>query len=216
MAAAIRRGLQAEGIVADVATSGEDALWMAGATEFDAVVLDLMLPGIDGFETCRRLREDGVWTPIIMLTARDSIEDRVQGLDQGADDYLTKPFSLAELLARLRALARRGPAGAPGGARGRRPAPRSRHAAGLARRGGDPPLLEGVRAHGGVHAPARRGPEPVPAARLRVGLRLREPLERRRGLRALPAREDRPPLRRRSRSRRSAAPVTGCERTADR
>jgi two-component system OmpR family response regulator len=109
MAAAIRRGLQAEGIVADVASCGEDALWMAGATEFDVVVLDVMLPGIDGFDACRRLRDAGVWTPIIMLTARDSIDDRVQGLDQGADDYLTKPFSLAELLARLRALARRGP-----------------------------------------------------------------------------------------------------------
>jgi two-component system OmpR family response regulator len=113
MAAAIRRGLQAEGLVADVATRGEDALWMAGATEFDALVLDLMLPGIDGLETCRRLREDGVWTPIIMLTARDAIEDRVQGLDRGADDYLVKPFSLVELLARLRALARRGPAERP-------------------------------------------------------------------------------------------------------
>jgi two-component system OmpR family response regulator len=109
MGAAIRRGLQAEDIVADVATNGEDALWMAGATEFDVLVLDVMLPGIDGFETCRRLREAEVWTPIIMLTARDSVEDRVQGLDEGADDYLTKPFSLAELLARLRALARRGP-----------------------------------------------------------------------------------------------------------
>jgi two-component system OmpR family response regulator len=109
MGAAIRRGLQAENIVADVATNGEDALWMAGATEFDVLVLDLMLPGIDGFETCRRLREAQVWTPIIMLTARGAIEDRVHGLDQGADDYLTKPFSLAELLARLRALARRGP-----------------------------------------------------------------------------------------------------------
>jgi two-component system, OmpR family, response regulator len=113
MAAAIRRGLQTEDIVADVAMRGEDALWMAGATEFDAVVLDVMLPGIDGFETCRRLREDGVWAPIIMLTARDTIEDRVQGLDQGADDYLVKPFSLAELLARLRALARRGPVERP-------------------------------------------------------------------------------------------------------
>jgi two-component system OmpR family response regulator len=81
---------------------------MAGSTEFDAVILDVMLPGIDGFETCRRLRADGVWAPIIMLTARDAIEDRVQGLDHGADDYLVKPFSLAELLARLRALSRRG------------------------------------------------------------------------------------------------------------
>ena len=113
MAAAIRRGLQAEGMVADIAKSGEDALWMAGSTDFDAVVLDVMLPGINGFETCRKLREDGIWAPIIMLTARDSIEDRVQGLDQGADDYLTKPFSLAELLARLRALVRRGRAARP-------------------------------------------------------------------------------------------------------
>jgi two-component system OmpR family response regulator len=113
MAAAIRRGLRAEGLTADVATRGEDALWMAGSTEFDAVVLDVMLPGIDGFETCRRLREEGIWTPIVMLTARDAIEDRVNGLDQGADDYLTKPFSLAELLARLRALARRGPVERP-------------------------------------------------------------------------------------------------------
>jgi two-component system, OmpR family, response regulator len=108
MATAIRRGLQAEGVVADVAARGEDALWMAGSTEFDAVILDVMLPGIDGFETCQRLRDDGVWAPIIMLTARDAIEDRVEGLDRGADDYLVKPFSLAELLARLRALGRRG------------------------------------------------------------------------------------------------------------
>ena len=113
MAAALRRGLRTEGFVADVAARGEDALWMAAAGEFDAIVLDLMLPGIDGFETCRRLREDGVWTPIIMLTARDTVEDRVRGLDQGADDYLTKPFSLAELLARLRALGRRGPVERP-------------------------------------------------------------------------------------------------------
>jgi two-component system OmpR family response regulator len=108
MAAAIRRGLRAEGVTADVAIRGEDALWMAGATPFDAIVLDVMLPGIDGFETCRRLRGDGVWAPILMLTAKDSVEDRVRGLDEGADDYLTKPFSLAELLARLRALVRRG------------------------------------------------------------------------------------------------------------
>ena len=113
MAAALRRGLRADGVVADVATRGEDALWMAGSTEFDAVVLDVMLPGIDGFETCRRLREEGVWAPILMVTARDAIEDRVRGLDQGADDYLTKPFSLAELLARLRALVRRGPVERP-------------------------------------------------------------------------------------------------------
>ena len=109
MSALIRRGLQEEGMSVDVANEGEDALWMAGSTDYDAVVLDVMLPGIDGFETCRRLRDDGVWSPVLMLTARDAVEDRVAGLDGGADDYLTKPFSFAELLARLRALARRGP-----------------------------------------------------------------------------------------------------------
>jgi two-component system, OmpR family, response regulator len=113
MAAAIRRALRAEGIVADIASTGGEALPMARATEYDVLVLDVMLPDIDGFETCRRLRAERVWVPIIMLTARDSIEDRVRGLDQGADDYLTKPFSLAELLARLRALARRGPVERP-------------------------------------------------------------------------------------------------------
>jgi len=113
LAAAIRRGLRADGVVADVAVRGEDALWMASATSFDAIVLDVLLPGIDGFETCRRLRADGVWTPVLMLTARDAVGDRVRGLDQGADDYLTKPFALAELLARLRAIVRRGPVERP-------------------------------------------------------------------------------------------------------
>jgi two-component system OmpR family response regulator len=109
MASLIRRGLRDDGMAVDVAVTGEDALWMAGATEYDAIVLDVMLPGIDGFEVCRRLRGDGVWAPVLMLTARDSVDDRVDGLDTGADDYLTKPFSFAELGARLRALARRGP-----------------------------------------------------------------------------------------------------------
>ena len=109
MAAAIRRGLRFEGLIVDVAAGGEEALRLARATSYDAIVLDVMLPGLDGFETCRRLRADGVWVPVVMLTARDAVEDRVRGLDGGADDYLTKPFSLAELVARLRALARRGP-----------------------------------------------------------------------------------------------------------
>jgi two-component system OmpR family response regulator len=108
MASLIRRGLVAEGLAADVAPSGDDALWLAGAHEYDAIVLDVMLPGIDGFETCRRLRASGVWAPVLMLTARDAVEDRVAGLDTGADDYLVKPFAFAELLARLRALVRRG------------------------------------------------------------------------------------------------------------
>src|SRR2546429_482552 len=100
-------------MAADVAARGEDALWMAGSIDYDAIVPDVMLPGIDGVETCPRLRADGVWAPVIMLTARDAIEDRLAGLDGGADDYLTKPFSFAELLARLRALARRGPVERP-------------------------------------------------------------------------------------------------------
>jgi two-component system, OmpR family, response regulator len=108
MASLIRRGLAAEGLAADVAAEGEDALWMAEAHDYDAIVLDVMLPGLSGFETCRRLRENGVWAPVLMLTARDAVEDRVAGLDNGADDYLVKPFAFAELLARLRALARRG------------------------------------------------------------------------------------------------------------
>jgi two-component system OmpR family response regulator len=108
MAALIRRGLSEQGLTVDVAPSGEDALGMARASGYDAIVLDVILPGIDGFETCRTLRTEGVWAPVLMLTARGALEDRVAGLDGGADDYLTKPFSFAELLARLRALIRRG------------------------------------------------------------------------------------------------------------
>ena len=108
MASLIRRGLVKEGLAADIAPNGEEALVSARASDYDAIVLDVMLPGINGFETCRRLRAGGVWAPVLMLTARDSVEDRVAGLDTGADDYLVKPFAFAELLARLRALARRG------------------------------------------------------------------------------------------------------------
>jgi two-component system, OmpR family, response regulator len=113
MAGLVKRGLQKEGMATDVATDGEEALWRAQATEYDAIILDLMLPGIDGFEVCSRLRDEGVWAPILMLTARDAVRDRVAGLDGGADDYLTKPFSYSELLARLRALVRRGPVERP-------------------------------------------------------------------------------------------------------
>jgi two-component system OmpR family response regulator len=109
----LRRGLAKEGIAADVLGDGEDALWRATATEYDAIVLDVMLPGMDGMEVCSRLRAEGVTAPILMLTARDAVEDRVAGLNRGADDYLTKPFSYAELLARLRALFRRGPSERP-------------------------------------------------------------------------------------------------------
>jgi two-component system, OmpR family, response regulator len=113
MAGALRRGLGFEGLVVDVASDGEEGLHLAGVSEYDAVVLDVMLPGIDGIEACRRLRASRNWVPVIMLTARDGVDDRVRGLDVGADDYLTKPFSLAELLARLRAIARRGTAERP-------------------------------------------------------------------------------------------------------
>jgi len=113
MAALVRRGLTENGNATDVAPDGEDALWMARAHAYDVIVLDVMLPGRDGFATCAALREGGVWVPVLMLTARDSVADRVAGLDAGADDYLTKPFSLAELRARLRALVRRGAAERP-------------------------------------------------------------------------------------------------------
>ena len=109
----LRRGLHEEGYAADGADRGEEALWMAHAVSYDAIVLDVMLPGADGFEVCRRLRDSGVWAPVLMLTARDEIDDRVSGLDAGADDYLTKPFAFEELLARLRALARRAPVERP-------------------------------------------------------------------------------------------------------
>jgi len=113
MASLLRRGLVEEGHAVDLARTGDDALWMAQAADYDAIVLDLMLPGLDGVEVCRRVRESGVWAPVLMLTARDAVEDRVAGLDAGADDYLPKPFSFAELLARLRALVRRGAAERP-------------------------------------------------------------------------------------------------------
>src|SRR5437016_9978334 len=108
MASLLLRGFRTNGHAADVTRTGEDAVWMAAATHYDGIVLDVMLPGMDGFETLSRLREQGRWTPVLMLTARDAVQDRIAGLDVGADDYLTKPFSFAELLARLRAIVRRG------------------------------------------------------------------------------------------------------------
>ena len=108
MADLIRLGLSKEGLAVDVAGDGETGMALARATPYDALVLDVMLPGIGGFDACRRLRDEGVWTPVLMLTARDSVADRVTGLDAGADDYLVKPFAWPELMARLRALIRRG------------------------------------------------------------------------------------------------------------
>jgi two-component system OmpR family response regulator len=109
MADVLRRGLTKAGLAVDVAGDGGDALVRAGATEYDAIVLDAMLPDVDGLDVCRRLRAERVWSPVLMLTARAGVPDRVDGLDAGADDYLAKPFAFDELLARLRALVRRGP-----------------------------------------------------------------------------------------------------------
>jgi two-component system OmpR family response regulator len=107
LAGLLERGLGEEGHVVDLASTGANALWMARAVAYDAIVLDVMLPERDGFAVCAELRDAGVWSPVLLLTARDAVEDRVAGLDSGADDYLTKPFSFHELNARLRALVRR-------------------------------------------------------------------------------------------------------------
>ena len=106
---ALTLGLEREGYVVDAAASGDLAMELARATDYEGVVLDLMLPGIDGFTVCRQLRSEGRWMPVLMLTARTDVTDRIRGLDAGADDYLIKPFDFGELLARLRALLRRGP-----------------------------------------------------------------------------------------------------------
>jgi DNA-binding response OmpR family regulator len=108
LAAGLRKGLEAEGFAVDVVHNGTDGLWMARENPFDAIVLDVMLPGANGYQVCRTLRGEGNWTPILMLTAKDGVWDEVEGLDTGADDYLAKPFAYAVLVARLRALMRRG------------------------------------------------------------------------------------------------------------
>ena len=110
LASLIRQSLRDEGLLADIAIRGEDALWMAASSPYSVLTVDALLPGIDGFELCRRLRNAGVRTPILMLTGLDDVEDRIAGLDAGADDYLVKPFDFGELAARLRALSRRVPA----------------------------------------------------------------------------------------------------------
>ncbi len=108
LARSLRTGLEAEGFAVDVAHDGTDGLWLARENTYDAILLDLMLPGINGYKVCQTLREEQDWTPILMLTAKDGEWDQVEGLDTGADDYLTKPFSFPVLVARLRAVARRG------------------------------------------------------------------------------------------------------------
>jgi DNA-binding response OmpR family regulator len=108
LAAGLKKGLEADGFAVDVALDGTDGLWLARENPYDVIVLDILLPGVNGFRICSTLRDDGNWTPILMLTAKDGEFDEVEALDSGADDYLTKPFSYVVLLARLRALLRRG------------------------------------------------------------------------------------------------------------
>ena len=108
MAGLLKRGLEEEGYAVDLAHRGQDGLWLATENSYDVILLDLMLPDLNGLQVCRRLREDGNWSPVLILTARDAVVDRVTGLDAGADDYLVKPFSFSELFARMRALGRRG------------------------------------------------------------------------------------------------------------
>lgn len=108
LAAGLKKGLEAEGFATDVALNGTDGLWLARENPYDAIVLDILLPGMNGYQVCAALREEGVWVPILMLTAKDGEYDVAEALDTGADDYLTKPFSFVILVARLRALFRRG------------------------------------------------------------------------------------------------------------
>ena len=122
MAGLLKRGLEEEGYAVDVAGTGAEALWAGTENPYDAILLDVMLPDLDGLEVCRRLRTAGRWAPVLMLTARDAVPDRVAGLDAGRRRLLTKPFSFSELLARLRALMRRGPSERPAVLRCRRPA----------------------------------------------------------------------------------------------
>ena len=135
LARSLRVGLEAEGFAVDVAHDGIDGLWLAREHEYDAIVLDLMLPGINGYQVCETLRDEKNWTPILMLTAKDGEWDQVEGLDTGADDYLTKPFSFPVLVARLRAVARRGARERPTQLEAGRPAPRPGGPARLARGG---------------------------------------------------------------------------------
>ena len=198
MAALIRRGLTEEGMAVDVADRGEDALWMAGSTEYDAIVLDVMLPGIDGFETtaagCARTASGPRCSCSPPVTR---VEDRVAGLDGGADDYLTKPFSFAELLARLRALVRRGPVERPAVVEvGDLRLDPATHQVWR----GETEISLSAKEFALLEAFMRRSGEVLSRFQLLEhawDVRVREPLQRRRRLRALPAREDRPPLRRR-------------------
>ena len=194
MAQLLARGLREEGHATDLAATGEEALWMARAVDYDAIVLDVMLPGGDGFSVCRELRDQGVWTPVLMLTARDLVDDRVTGLDAGADDYLVKPFAFSELLARLRALRRRKPVERPvvltvGDLRLDPALGRAwRGAVELQLSGKEFALLEEFMRRPGKSSPG-------PACSTPPGTSVRARVEPRRRLHPVPAGEDRPSVR---------------------
>ena len=168
LAALVARGLTEHGDVVDVVGTGDDAIDSATSGQYDVILLDVRLPDVDGFQVCRRLRAERVWTPILMLTARTAVVDRIAGLDSGADDYLGKPFAFEELLARMRALARRGPVARPTvitvGDLRLDPAARR-----VWRGDDEVSCRPGVRAPRGVHAAPGAGALPRPAARPRVG-----------------------------------------------
>ena len=157
LAAGLRKGLEAEGFAVDVVHNGTDGIWMARENPFDAIILDVMLPGANGYQVCRTLRREGNWTPILMLTAKDGVWDEVEGLDTGADDYLAKPFSYAVLVARLRALRRRGARPRPTVLEAGELRLGSGDAAGVASRRADRPDPARVRDPGVLPAPSRRG-----------------------------------------------------------
>ena len=195
LARSLRVGLEAEGFAVDVAHDGTDGLWLARENEYDAIVLDLMLPGINGYKVCETLRAEKDWTPILMLTAKDGEWDQVEGLDTGADDFLTKPFSFPVLVARLRAVARRGA----------RERPAQLEVGDLRV---DPAARRVWRGDVEVELTAREfsllavpgpppGRRPLQAADPRggVGRRLRGRPQHRRGLHPAPAQQGRPPVR---------------------
>ena len=195
----LAKGLREQAYAVDVAADGDAAIFQVGTTDYDAVILDVMLPVRDGFAVCRTIRESGCAVPILMVTARDAVEARIEGLDCGADDYLVKPFDFGELLARLRALIRRGRQPLlPERLDGRTARASTRAAGGArarARRAAD---REGVRAARIPRPPRRRRRQPRRHRRARLGRALRSAVERRRRLRAAAAAQARS---RRARSR---------------
>ena len=190
---ALERALHLEHHDVTLAADGEEALDALASHPADAVILDVMMPKLDGLEVCRRLRKAGDRTPVLMLTARDAIDDRVEGLDVGADDYLVKPFALRELQARLRALLRRSGDGATEGETLRYadlvldPIAHEVHRGDRA----DRALADRVPAAGAVPAPSPPGADPLDDLRERLGLRLRAHLQRARRVHGLPAAQDR-------------------------